>query len=249
MNHYTILSVAAILLSVNTTAFTQSEASRGQAGLEANIDPASLHHSVPVATEANVLNWSLHTFTPRPSNGLSVWNVQPAPHSTMQSAGYQSARASGVSGYTTALGLRGGYTSGVSLKHFIKTNAALEFVLGTRWEGFSFTMLYEWHKPSAFGVRQLTWEYGLGARVGHYRGSRYYGGGRGSCNNPNDNRCASYWGNRNLTAVGLVAIGGLEYKFDEIPFTISIDLMPVIYLNYGGGDFIDGSLSVRYIIN
>lgn len=67
-------------------------------------------------------------------------------------------RADGVSGYTTGLGLRGGYTSGISIKHFVRSNAALEGILGTRWEGFSLTGLYEWHKPNALGVRQLTWE-------------------------------------------------------------------------------------------
>lgn len=154
----------------------------------------------------------------------------------------------GNSGYSTAIGLRGGYTSGITFKHFVRNNAALELVLGTRWEGFSLTALYEWHSPNALGVSQLSWVYGLGGRIGSYRGDRYYRG-RGNCNNPNDRNCGSYWGNRNLTAVGIVGIGGLEFKFDEVPFTVSLDLIPVLYLNHWGGTFFDGSLSVRYVIN
>lgn len=155
-------------------------------------------------------------------------------------------RPTGVSGYTTSLGLRGGYTSGISLKHFIKSNAALEFVLGTRWEGYSFTALYEWHTNNAFNAQQLTWVYGLGARVGNYRGDRFYNSR--NCNDPNDKRCGNYWGDRSLTAFGLVGIAGLEFKFDEIPITLSLDIMPVLYLNYWGGTFFDGSASIRYIL-
>lgn len=155
-------------------------------------------------------------------------------------------RPTGVSGYATSLGLRGGYTSGISLKHFIKSNAALEFVLGTRWEGYSFTALYEWHTNNAFNAQQLTWVYGLGARIGNYRGDRFYNSR--NCNDPNDKRCGNYWGDRSLTAVGLVGIAGLEFVFDEIPISLSLDIMPVIYLNYWGGTFFDGSASIRYIL-
>ncbi len=171
-----------------------------------------------------------------------------ASETNASSSSYSGMRATGVSGYSTALGLRGGYTSGISFKHFVKSNAALELVLGTRWEGFSLTALYEWHSPNALGVSQLSWVYGLGGRIGNYRGDRFYGSGRGNCNNPNDRNCGNYWGNRSLTAVGLAGIGGLEFKFDEIPITISLDLIPVLYLNHWGGTFFDGSVSVRYVI-
>lgn len=157
-------------------------------------------------------------------------------------------RAAGVSGYSTSLGLRAGYTSGITLKHFVKSNAALEFILGTRWEGYSFSMLYEWHTGSAFGEPQLTWVYGLGARVGNYRGDRYFRNGNGNCKDPNDRRCSGYWSDRNLTAIGILGIGGLEFKFNEIPITLSLDIMPTLYLNYWGGTFFDGSFSIRYVI-
>lgn len=158
--------------------------------------------------------------------------------------------AGAASGYTTSIGLRGGYTSGLSFKHFIKNDAALEFVLGSRWRGLSITGLYEFHKGNAFDVPELTWVYGIGARVGFYDGRSYYGyRTRGNCNDPSDPDCDAYYNeNRPITAIGIVAIGGLEYQFTDIPFTISLDIMPNIYLNYWGGNFIDGSMSLRYII-
>ena len=155
-------------------------------------------------------------------------------------------KSNGDGNYTTAIGLRGGFTSGVTLKHFIKDNAALEIILGTRWHGLSITGLYELHKGNAFDVPQLTWEYGIGARIGFYRGRAYYN--YRNCNNPNDPRCNPYYYDRSITAIGLVGIGGLEYHFNEIPFTISLDLMPYFYFNHWGGGFLDGSMSVRYVL-
>ncbi|EOZ96840.1 hypothetical protein A33Q_2150 [Indibacter alkaliphilus LW1] len=48
--------------------------------------------------------------------------------------------------------------------------------------------------------------------------------------------------------MGLLGIGGLEYKFRDIPITLGIDLIPYFYFNHWGGSFIDGSISVRYIL-
>ncbi len=158
--------------------------------------------------------------------------------------------AGAANGYTTAIGIRGGYTSGLSLKHFIKNEAALELILGSRWRGFSITGLYEIHKGGAFDVPELSWVYGIGARVGFYDGRYYFNNrNRNNCNDPNDPDCFAYYDeNRPIVAFGIVGIGGLEYQFTDIPFTISVDIMPNIYLNYWSGNFIDGSMSIRYII-
>jgi len=152
------------------------------------------------------------------------------------------------SGYTTALGLRAGYTSGISFKHFVSGKAAWELILGSRWHGFSVTALYELHQGNALGVSGLSWVYGIGARAGFYDGRHYYK--KGNCNDPNNPKCYDYYynNNRGMTALGIVGIGGLEYKFKEIPFTVSLDLIPVAYLNHHNRGFIDGSFSLRYII-
>lgn len=161
-----------------------------------------------------------------------------------------SSGSSGYSGYTTSIGLRGGYTSGISIKHFVNSNSAVEVVLGSRWHGYSVTAMYQIHKGNALGIPGMSWEYGLGGRAGFYDGRYYYKYNRGKCNDPYNPKCYNYYNyhNPNLTALGIVGIGGLEYQFKEIPFTISLDLIPVIYLNHYNRGFMDGSLSLRYII-
>ncbi len=155
----------------------------------------------------------------------------------------------GPSGYTTAIGVRGGYTSGITLKHFVNSKAALELILGaSRWRGTSITGIYEWHKKNALEVPELSWVYGLGARLGFYDGRYYYDGYRGPCNDPSNPKCPNYWGDRTFAAIGIVGIGGLEYKFKDAPLTIGIDLIPYFYLQHYRGNFLDGSFSLRYTL-
>ncbi|WP_297336151.1 hypothetical protein [Algoriphagus sp.] len=153
----------------------------------------------------------------------------------------------GPSGYRTAIGVRGGYTSGVTFKHFVNSRAAIEVILGaSRWRGTSLTGIYEWHKRGALEVSELSWVYGFGARVGFFDGRDYYAGYGGPCNDPGNPKCPAYWEGRTFAAVGLVGIGGLEYKFRDAPITLGLDLIPYIYIQHYRGNFIDGSLSVRY---
>lgn len=160
-----------------------------------------------------------------------------------ESSQKSSSSSSSGDSYTTSIGLRGGFTSGITFKHFIKSNAALEFILGSRWHGFNIAGLYELHKANAFNVSELTWEYGGGIRIGSYPGRWYYR----DCDDPWDSDCDGSY-NRSVIVIGLVGIGGLEYKFREIPITLSLDLMPYFdFIGWGGG-FMDGSLSARYII-
>ncbi len=145
--------------------------------------------------------------------------------------------------YTTGIGLRGGFTSGLSFKQFLGSTTAVEALIGTRWHGLNIAALFELHKGNAFGISQLTWEYGVGARIGFYRGRYYYR----NCNDPLDPECNNSY-NTTFMAIGVIGIGGLEYKFDGAPLTVSLDLMPYFdFLGWGGG-FIDGSVSIRYVI-
>jgi hypothetical protein len=146
------------------------------------------------------------------------------------------AAAQESSGYKTAVGVRGGWNSGISVKHFISNNAALEGIIGTRYRGVNLTALYELHKGNALGVSRLSWEYGLGASIGTYNG-RYYR----SWNNKDDYK------DRNYTVVSIVGIFGMEYYFAEIPFTIGLDIMPYVDFIGNGNGFIDGSLAFRYV--
>ncbi|MCC5921123.1 MAG: SH3 domain-containing protein [Cyclobacteriaceae bacterium] len=150
--------------------------------------------------------------------------------------------------YQTAIGLRGGFTSGVSIKHFLNSNMAVEGVVGSRWSGLSLTGMLQWHSPRALDVDGLTWVYGVGARVASYNARTFYRFGS-RCNDPNNPRCYTFYDRgESLTAFGIVGIGGLEYKIPDVPITVSLDIVPHFYLNHSGGGFLDGSLSIRYIL-
>lgn len=132
--------------------------------------------------------------------------------------------------YSSSIGLRGGSGYGVTAKHFIKDGVALEGILNSRWSGFNITGLYEWH-TEAFNTSGLYWFYGAGAHIGFWDGD----------NVPWLNDSAAY------TIIGLDLIGGIEYKLQELPITISLDWKPAINLVGSTGFWGDnGAFSVRY---
>jgi hypothetical protein len=132
--------------------------------------------------------------------------------------------------YKTALGLRGGFSSGLTIKHFTSHKAAFEGLLTTRWQGFVITGLYEIHNK-AFDVNRLKWYYGGGAHIGFYNGNYVYWGTYGT----------------DYTIVGIDGILGLEYTFSEIPINIGIDWKPVLNLVGYSGLWSEGGISVRFV--
>jgi hypothetical protein len=130
--------------------------------------------------------------------------------------------------YNTGVGLRGGYASGITVKHFIGRNAALEGLLTSRWQGFEITGLYEVH-GMAFDVDRLNWYYGGGAHLGSFDAS----------NVP--------WGTSGIV-VGIDGVIGIEYNFTEAPISVGIDWKPSInILGYSEFRGDEAALSVRYI--
>jgi hypothetical protein len=117
--------------------------------------------------------------------------------------------------YSTAAGLRLSYLPGISLKHFVTDNAAIEGILGIRFPGFLATGLYEGH-TQFFDVPRMHWVYGFGGHIGSYKEVKYY--------SVDEGKIVTYKGNS--LAVGVDAIGGVEYMFMDIPFTMGVDLKP-----------------------
>lgn len=133
--------------------------------------------------------------------------------------------------YNTGIGLRGGWGSGLTIKHFMHDNKAVEGIFDSRWHGFSVTGLYEIHHE-AFEVNRLNWYYGIGAHIGFWNGRYYW----------------DYNKDRNYTVIGIDGILGLEYNFEEIPFNIGIDWKPAFNLTDSSGFWGDGgAISIRYI--
>ena len=132
--------------------------------------------------------------------------------------------------YNTAIGLRSGFSNGITVKHFLSHNTAVEGIFSTRWRGINLTGLYEVHVKS-FDLDELSWYYGVGGHIGFWDGDHVG------------------WADDNAayTVIGVDGILGLEYCFNKIPFCVSVDWKPVLNLvGYSGfwGD--GGALSIRY---
>jgi len=135
--------------------------------------------------------------------------------------------------YNTGVGLRLGFSTGLTLKHFISQRSALEGLLSTRWRGFEVTGLYEVHN-NAFDVERLNWYFGGGGHIGFWNGDNTFGS----------------WGNKgtNYIVIGIDGILGIEYNFEDFPINIGLDWKPAFNLTGYSGFWGDGgALSIRYI--
>ncbi|MDZ4824606.1 MAG: hypothetical protein SH856_14205 [Flavobacteriales bacterium] len=144
--------------------------------------------------------------------------------------------------YNTGIGIRfGGLTSGLTIKHFVNSNAALEGIVSFAPRSLHLTGLYEWHKPIA-NAKGLMWFYGVGGHVGFFS----YGGHYYVYKHKGNNVYVEEQGAR-ATVVGADFIIGLDYKFNNAPINLSLDLKP--FINFWGGPYAywDGALSARFV--
>lgn len=140
--------------------------------------------------------------------------------------------ASNAQDYRTGIGIRGGLYNGLTVKHFLTSDVALEGLLTSRWSGFLITGLYEIHAP-AFDVMGLYWYYGVGGHVGSW---------------DSDGK-SPYWDDdESHTLIGVDGILGIEYNLEQIPFNISLDFKPALNIIGHTGLSADHiALSVRYV--
>lgn len=134
--------------------------------------------------------------------------------------------------YETAIGVRGGLSYGLTVKHFFVPQTALEGILTTRWGGLMITGLYEIQQD--LDHPGFSWYYGFGAHAGLFGGYE---------SNP--------WfdDNEYYSVLGVDGVIGLEYVFEDVPLNISLDWKPALNLfghsGFWGGD---GALALRYIL-
>lgn len=132
-------------------------------------------------------------------------------------------KSANSSSYRTALGVKVWDGGGISFKHFVNGNNALELI-GYFWSrGTRITGLYEIHGPIS-GASGLLWYIGPGAHVGFY--NTKYGDG---------------------AFIGLDGVLGLDYKFRGAPINMSLDWQPSIEFGDNRG-FVGswGGLGIRY---
>ncbi|MFT5336167.1 MAG: hypothetical protein ACJAY8_000258 [Sphingobacteriales bacterium] len=121
--------------------------------------------------------------------------------------------------YNTAIGLRGGYGNGLTIKQMLGGNAGVEGILVSTSGILGVTALYELYANGVFNTPRLNAYYGAG-------GTLIIG---------------------NSGSIGVNGVLGIEYNFAEIPINVSVDWVPGFYLVNGSG-FVgeNGGLAVRY---
>ncbi len=137
------------------------------------------------------------------------------------------------SDYRTALGIRLGYSNGITVKHFVSGQDAFEGILSTRWRGFQFTGLYERHF-NAFKVPELKLFVGGGGHIGSYHSGYYH-------HVHDDHHHPTYFGN-----AGLDGILGIEYTFRNAPINLGLDIKPSIDLWHMSPIYMGAGFSIRY---
>ena len=158
------------------------------------------------------------------------------------------------SSYNTGIGLRGGgYSSGLTVKHFLsgKNGVAIEGLLTTEYKarGARLTILGEKHKALA-DVKGLQFYYGAGFHAGAHQGryyftdNRYYYKGR-----KGDVYLVRgyYYDEETYLAFGADLILGLEYKLQDLPFVVGFDYKPFFEVFNGyTGFYNDAAVSLRF---
>lgn len=130
--------------------------------------------------------------------------------------------------YKNAIGGRFGSANGISFKTGLSKGAMLELIGNFRsnknFEYFNLTGLYEVYKPIN-GAQGLNFYYGGGATIGSVKAK-------------------GYDGDVYLSANGVL---GLDYKFNGVPFNISLDWVPALQLTPDTGFYAgDVGLGLRF---
>jgi hypothetical protein len=134
-------------------------------------------------------------------------------------------RSTNSTGYQTALGLKIWNGGGITLKHFIASDRAVEGIGYFYNRGIRLTGLYEIHGDLS-GAPGLRWYVGPGAHLGFYN-DKYY--------------------DENKVVIGIDGVLGLDYKFNTAPINLSLDWQPSFEfaddLGFNGNW---GGLGIRY---
>ncbi len=135
--------------------------------------------------------------------------------------------------YKTSGGIRAGFPSGLSLKHFIRGNDALEFIAGANLRGFTAAAIFQ-NEYRVHSDSRVFWYWGAGLHGGYVDSER----------NSLINIKEPYKG----AVLGADAGIGIEFCLKRKPLNFAFDLFPGINLaGYTGWNGINSAVSVRYV--
>ncbi|MCB0734101.1 MAG: hypothetical protein H6608_03380 [Flavobacteriales bacterium] len=124
--------------------------------------------------------------------------------------------------YSTAIGIRGGYTGGITFKQRFGANA-VEGIADIWQNGITGRILLE--KNVSAGIGGLNWYYGAGGHVSITDAN---------WQNEQNFRRYPYRNPDSGLGLGVDGIIGIEYKIPPIPFAISLDVLPQIEVRTNG---------------
>lgn len=134
--------------------------------------------------------------------------------------------------YNTGIGLRLGTGNGITVKHFVTQDGAVEALAYRRWGGLIVAGLYEIHFDIS-EVRGLQWFAGGGAHFGTWNA--------GNHNLPRVPKRES------MQTFGLDGIIGLDYKIYNAPINLSFDWKPAVNFTESAGFWWDEvAFSLRF---
>ncbi|MDP4187357.1 MAG: hypothetical protein Q8907_00650 [Bacteroidota bacterium] len=146
--------------------------------------------------------------------------------------------------YKNSVGIRGGYSSGITFKHFVSSDVAYEGILGDVWYGgFKLTGLRINHTPALLDLANGFYfmsGYGLHVGAAYYdRNEEFFG----------YHHYYSYDNNVDYGPfIGIDGYLGLEYRIKEIPLVIGLDYKPFFEIapHYAGINLFDLGLSLKF---
>lgn len=146
--------------------------------------------------------------------------------------------------YKNSVGIRTGYTSAVTYKHFFENEQSIEVLASGRNNGFQATTLYQFNKPMPIGFNDRFYAYyGIGASAGYERFST-------RLTDVNSPTPPFTFDRQTYFTMGINTILGVEYRWLSIPMTIGLDIKPLfqfIGMQYTETHFWDVGLSAKYV--
>jgi len=147
--------------------------------------------------------------------------------------------------YERALGVRLGYSPGITYKKFIVEDEAIELIVSSRNDGTQFTTLYEFHNPLEVGFEENFYVYyGVGGHLGFERFD--------DLNKVlvSEDPVEFVFEDKSYFTMGLDIIAGVEYRYLTVPMTIAFELKPYftfVGMRYTKSTFWDAGFSIKYV--